>query len=231
MTEKQITATGNSRQPRMPVKICGLMRAEQALDCVTLGADLIGLVFYPGSPRYVDGKRAREISAAVGSKASVVGVFVNEDYRTVMDVVESCGIRTVQLHGQEPPELIKRLRDTGLVVLKALFYSKQPFLDRAADYDASAFLVECGAGRLPGGNARQWDWAAAEKTDRSCPVILAGGLTADNISRAILLGKPDAVDVSSGVEQLPGEKDMNKVAAFLDAVGRTEINYTLQPIR
>ena len=231
MTEKQIIPAGNITQPRIPVKICGLMRVEQALDCIKLGANLIGLVFYPGSPRYVDRKQAREISAALGSRASVVGVFVNEAYRTVMDVVESCGISTVQLHGQEPPEFVKRLRDTGLVVLKALFYSKQPFLDRAIEYDASAFLLECGAGRLPGGNARKWDWAAAEKTDRSRPVILAGGLTADNISRAILLGKPDAVDVSSGVEQQPGEKDMDKVAAFLDAVGRTEINYTFQPIR
>ena len=231
MTEKQIITTGNGTQPRMPVKICGLMRAEQALDCVQLGADLIGLVFYSGSPRCVDRKRAREISAAVGSTASVVGVFVNEAYRTVMGVVESCGLTAVQLHGQEPPELVKRLRNTGLVVFKALFYSKQPFLDRATKYDASAFLLECGAGRLPGGNARKWDWAAAEKTDRRRPVILAGGLTADNISRAILLGHPDAVDVSSGVEQRPGEKDMNKVAAFLEAVGRTEINYTFQPIR
>ena len=231
MTEKQITPAVNNTQPRIPVKICGLMRVEQALDCVELGANLIGLVFYPGSPRCVDRNQAREISAALGSRATVVGVFVNEAYRTVMGVVENCGISAVQLHGQESPELVKRLRGTGLVVLKALFYSKQPFLDRAIEYDASAFLLECGAGRLPGGNARKWDWAAAEKASRSRPVILAGGLTADNISRAILLGKPDAVDVSSGVEQQPGEKDMDKVAAFLDAVGRTEINYTFQPIR
>jgi phosphoribosylanthranilate isomerase len=213
------------------VKICGLTQVEQAVHCVKLGADLVGLVFYPGSPRYVDRKLACEISAAVGSQATVVGVFVNESYRAVMDTVKSCSLSAVQLHGQEPPELVKRLQGAGLVVLKALFHSKQPFLDQAVEYDASAFLLECGAGLLPGGNARTWDWAAAEKINRSRPVILAGGLNADNVSRAIQLGKPDALDVSSGVEHMPGAKDMNKVAAFLDAVGRTDINYKFQRIR
>jgi phosphoribosylanthranilate isomerase/indole-3-glycerol phosphate synthase/phosphoribosylanthranilate isomerase len=225
VAEKRIQPVRNKEGVRIQVKICGLTRVDQAVRCARLGADLIGLVFYPPSPRWVDRKPACEISAAVGSNAATVGVFVNESYATVMDTVRYCGLRGVQLHGNEPPELIQQLRDAGLMVLKALFHGKSPLLDQAGDYDASAFLLECGQGLLPGGNARVWDWAAAGKVNRNRPVVLAGGLDADNISRAIRLGKPDAVDVSSGVERAPGIKDMEKVAKFITAVDRIKIDY------
>jgi len=230
LTEIPVTAARNKSGIRLQVKICGLTQVDQARHCAELGANLIGLVFFPGSPRCVDRKLAGEIAAAVQPAAAAVGVFVNEHHQTVMDVVNDCGLSGVQLHGRESPALVRRLRDAGLVVLKALFHGKQPFLHQADDYDASAFLLECGTGRLPGGNARAWDWAAAEQVSRNRPVILAGGLDADNVTRAIRLGKPDAVDVSSGVERLPGDKDMKKVAAFLDAVYRLEIDYHLQAI-
>jgi phosphoribosylanthranilate isomerase len=158
-------------------------------------------------------------------------VFVNASYRAVMDVVQFCDLPIVQLHGQEPPQQVQRLRDAGLVVWKALFHRQQPFFDQAGDYNASAFLLECGTGRLPGGNARTWDWAAAAKMKRSRPVVLAGGLDADNIPRAIRLGRPDAVDVSSGVELTPGVKDMQKVSAFIKAVVGTRLDYYPQKIR
>ena len=231
MTQTQIDADRTATANRIPVKICGLTRVDQALDCARLGANLIGLVFYPHSPRCVERKRAREISTAVRSRSATVGVFVNASYRAVMDVVQFCDLPIVQLHGQEPPQQVQRLRDAGLVVWKALFHRKQPFFDQAGDYNASAFLLECGTGRLPGGNARTWDWAAAAKMKRSRPVVLAGGLDADNIPRAIRLGKPDAVDVSSGVELTPGVKDMQKVSAFIKAVVRTRIDYYPQKIR
>ena len=225
LADDTITAGCVKTDVRIQVKICGLIRADQAVACAELGADLIGLVFYPGSPRCVDRKTAREISAALPSRVAAAGVFVNESYRAIMDRVHYCGLRAVQLHGSEPPQLVQRLRDVGLVVLKALFHQKKPFLDQTGDYDPSAFLLECGAGRMPGGPARTWDWSAAAKVDRSRPVILAGGLDAGNIARAIRLGRPDAVDVSSGVEHSPGEKDMEKVAAFIGAANRVEINY------
>ncbi len=231
MPEKHVKAAVNEKRFRVQIKICGLTQVEQALQCAHLGADLIGLVFYPGSPRCVDRKRAREISSAVRSEAAVTGVFVNETYQAVMEMVQFCGLSAVQLHGQESPQLVRRLRNTGLMVLKALFHVKRPFLHQASDYDASAILMECGAGRLPGGNARAWDWAAALNVDRSRPVVLAGGLNAKNISRAIRLGKPDAVDVSSGVEQSPGVKDMDKVKALITAVHQIEIDYHPQKIR
>lgn len=230
MIEKPAVDDRNKTKACIQVKICGLTRVDQAMRCAQLGADLIGLVFYSGSPRCVGRRRAREISAAVRSKAAAVGVFVNASFQTVMDAVKNCGLDGVQLHGSEPPQQVQRLRDAGLVVLKALFQSRQPYLVQAGDYDASAFLLECGSGRLPGGNARMWDWAAARKVSRRCPVMLAGGLDADNVFRAIQLGRPDAVDVSSGVERLPGDKDMDKVAAFIDAVRRTQVGYPIKKI-
>ena len=230
LAENQTTAGHAKTGTRIQIKICGLTRIDQAVACAELGAELIGLVFYPGSPRWVDRQNAREISAAVASKAVVTGVFVNESYRTIMDRVHFCGLSAVQLHGGEPPQLVQRLRDVGLVVLKALFYQKQPLLDQTGDYEASAFLLECGAGPMPGGNARRWDWAAAAKVDRSRPLLLAGGLDVDNVNRAIRLGRPDAVDVSSGVERSPGVKDMQKVAAFIGAANRVEIDYPLRKI-
>ena len=231
MIANQTAAARNETGDRVGVKICGLTQVDQAEHCARLGADLIGLVFYPGSPRCIDSDTARDISLAVRSKATTVGVFVNESYRAVMEMAQYCGLRAVQLHGCEPPDRVQRLGAAGLVVLKALFHEKEPFLGRADDYDASAYLLECGAGRLPGGNARSWDWTAARKVNRKRPVVLAGGLSVDNISLAIRLGKPDAVDVSSGVERRPGVKDMQKVAAFIDAAKRTKINYHPKPIR
>ena len=231
MTGNHQAAARKENRPRVQVKICGLTRVEQAVECVQLGADLIGLIFFPGSPRWVDRQLARKISSAVGGQAAATGVFVNESYRTIMDTAHACGLSAVQLHGSESPGLVQRLRSAGLMVLKALFQVKEPFLHEAGRYDPSAFLLECGAGRLPGGNARAWDWAAAEKLDRNHPVVLAGGLSAENIAQAVDLGKPDAVDVSSGVELSPGIKDMEKVAAFLAAIERIEIDYQPQQIR
>jgi phosphoribosylanthranilate isomerase len=225
MTEKPLQPLRNETGVRIQVKICGLTQVDQAAGCVQLGADLIGLVFYPPSPRWVDRKQACKISAAVRPKAAVVGVFVNESYATILDAVHECSLNGVQLHGNEPPEMISQLRGAGLLVLKALFHGKSPTLDQAGEYDPSAFLLECGKGPLPGGNARQWDWAAAGKVNRSRPLVLAGGLDADNIARAVRLGKPDAVDVSSGVERAPGVKDIEKVAAFINAVDRIKIDY------
>lgn len=231
MVEKRVNAVRNKTDARVQVKICGVTRVDQATRCVQLGADLIGLVFYPASPRCVARKQAREIAAAVRSNAAAVGVFVDQSYSVIMETVRDCRLNGVQLHGNESPQLVRQLRDAGLLVLKVLFHSKSPMLDQAHDYDASAFLLECGKGRLPGGNARVWDWTAAAAVNRSRPVVLAGGLDADNISRAIGLGKPDAVDVSSGVERTPGVKDMQKVTAFINAVDRITIDYHPKKMR
>jgi phosphoribosylanthranilate isomerase len=140
-----------------------------------------------------------------------------------MHQVECCQLSAVQLHGQESPELVHRLRNQNLQVIKALFINGTPFLNDAKNYPASAFLVECGQGKLPGGNALRWNWDQARSFGEKYPLIIAGGLSPENVSHAIKVSYPHAVDVSSGVESSPGHKDINKVSLFLDAVFKCNI--------
>ncbi|MEJ2284390.1 MAG: phosphoribosylanthranilate isomerase [Desulfobacterales bacterium] len=207
-----------TRPKRPQIKVCGLTRVAEARACADAGVDAIGLVFYPPSPRFVRPRRAAQIAAAVSGQAVTVGVFVDETYDTIMRRAEDCSLRAVQLHGQESRALVRRLRRHNLTVIKALFHTRAPFFKEAAAYDASAFLFECGRGRLPGGNAAAWQWQSARNIERRKPVILAGGLTAANVSNAIRRASPDAVDVSSGVESTPGRKQPTKVKSFINAV-------------
>lgn len=197
------------------VKVCGLTDEAQALECVRLGADAIGLVFFPRSSRNVSDEKARAVCRELPSTACAIGVFVNEAFEAIMRRVEWCGLRGAQLHGDEPPELAARLRAEGLVVLKAFFANGRPSLAMAARYPGPVCLVESAGGPLPGGNALTWDWAAARDLAAIRPTVLAGGLNADNIREAIESALPDAVDVSSGVEASPGVKDLEKVKLFI----------------
>ncbi|MDF1591756.1 MAG: phosphoribosylanthranilate isomerase [Desulfobacterales bacterium] len=203
---------------RPQVKICGLTSPEAALACAELGVDAIGCVFFPKSPRHLSERQAREICAVLPPEVKKVGVFVNETYLHIMQKVERCGLTVVQLHGQESPELVHEILNKNIPVIKALFTAGVPSFSDAQKYRASAFLVECGSGILPGGNALTWDWQQARKISETYPLILAGGLSPDNVSQAIAACRPAAVDVSSGVEKAPGIKDLTKVKAFLDSV-------------
>lgn len=217
--------------PRHPqVKICGLTRPGQAAACVAAGADAIGLVFFPKSPRHVSVRQGAEIAAAVAGRAALVGVFVDAARKDILARAKACRLTAVQLHGQETPELVEQMRNEGLTVIKALFASRSPGFDRVGDYDPSAFLVECGKGKLPGGNARTWHWGDAAKLNSPKPVVLAGGLDPDNIAEAIAMARPDGVDLSSGVEQSPGVKDIDKVRRFISAVRNQETKSSLKTI-
>ena len=224
--EEQPTANSD-RSGRIQIKVCGLTDPQQAAACAALGADAIGLIFYPPSPRYVEPSRAAEIAAAVRGKAAAVGVFVNVAAEEILAGVERWGLTYVQLHGNEPPEEVVRLKRAGVRVIKALFLEKEPGFARVSAYTADGFLLECGIGKLPGGNARRWDWSQAAGL-APVPTILAGGLDPDNIVRAVSLARPDAVDVSSGVEAAPGYKDLKKVEAFIAAVRGTTGHRTRQ---
>ena len=162
--------------PKHPqVKICGLTHPEEAVGCVELGADAIGCVFYPPSPRHLEQHQARDISLAVAQHAVIVGVFVNASVEDIMATVERCHLTAVQLHGREAPEVVQKLRQAGLTVVKALFVDGTPPLTAAGDYRASAFLIECAKGALPGGNALTWRWDRARSFGFNHPLILAGG--------------------------------------------------------
>ena len=212
------------------VKVCGLTKPDEAAGCVSLDADAVGCVFFPKSPRNVSLNQAKKIVRILPSHVKAVGVFVNESFDGIMRAVEHCGLHAVQLHGQEPPELPEMLHQKGLIVIKALFMEKDPLLSKAGDYRAAAYLVECGKGELPGGNAVSWAWEGAMELGEKQTLILAGGLTPENISIAISSALPDAVDVSSGVESSPGRKDLDKVASFIRAVKKCRMNKTIKKI-
>lgn len=220
----------NHKPPRPQIKVCGLTRVDEALGCEELGAHAIGLVFYPKSPRHVEKNQARGIAACLDVSTRKIGVFVNETYDRMMSLSDHCGLTGVQLHGSESRELVERLKTNGLLVLKALFDQGKPSFKDAGAYDPSGFIVECGAGKLPGGNARAWDWAKARVLIKKHPVILAGGLTPGNVMTAMADGSPDAVDVSSGVESAPGRKDLNKVSSFVRTVNEYEANRRIKVI-
>ena len=195
-----------------------MTEAKIAAACTALEIDAVGLVFYPQSPRCVSDAQAEEIAAAVNGRAAVIGVFVDEPPDEILLKVKRCGLTGVQLHGRETPAEVTQLKNEGLTVIKALFQKRDPTFQSVSRYGPSAFLLECGRGQLPGGTARVWDWTGAKAIVANAPVILAGGLTPENVGRAVRLGRPHAVDVSSGVETSPGKKDLTKIEAFVSAV-------------
>lgn len=204
--------------PAPQIKICGITAVEDGIACASLGADAVGLVFYPKSPRYVDASRAADICSALRADVAKIGVFVDESYDAIMEKANYCGLTGVQLHGGESPGLARRLRESGLLVIKALYINKTPMLEDAETFEGTAFLVESAGGKLPGGNALSWDWETVRDFGRTHPMILAGGLSPDNVAGAIAAAMPAGVDVSSGVEAVPGRKDYNKVRIFIHAV-------------
>ena len=125
--------------------------------------------------------------------------------------------------------MVNRLSEDNILVIKALFEKREPSFIDEVKYGAGAFLVECGRGKLPGGNAQVWNWETALKTGGDRPIILAGGLAPQNVARAVKLAGPDAVDVSSGVEAAPGVKDLQKIQQFIKAVKECRLDISYQP--
>lgn len=204
--------------PSVLVKICGLTLVNNALDCVKAGADIIGLIFYEKSPRHVSTTKAREIVRALPQNVPACGVFVNETFDTIMQTVSACGLKIVQLHGEETPELADRLSAQNLVVTKAFFAARPPKLCETEKYPSADFcLAEYGKGILPGGNAETWNYDQALEMAKKVRLMLAGGLTCENVADAVARIRPHAVDVSSGVEKAKGIKDISKVKAFIRA--------------
>ncbi len=224
----QTIETRNRSTPQ--VKICGLTSPEQAAACAEAGADAIGLVFYPKSPRCIDTRQAAKICSALPEGVACVGVFVDAAYDTIMATADTCRLTAVQLHGRETPALVRQLTDASMTVIKALYAQSEPGLHLAPSYSATGYLVECKRAALPGGNALSWNWSAAHGFSNQYPMILAGGLTPENVSEAVASAQPDAVDVSSGVESRPGQKDIDRVHAFIDAVSRCQSEHPLRRI-
>jgi len=213
------------------VKICGLTHPHEAAQCVDRGADAIGMVFFPKSPRHVTVDQARAVVEAVPETTTAVGVFVDAGFSFIMARVERCGLSMVQLHGRESARLAARLKAEGIGVLKVLFVDNRPGFDDAPGFEVDGYLVECAKGPLPGGNAMAWDWGAARDFGHRQTLVLAGGLSPDNVTEAICAALPAAIDVSSGVEMSPGRKDPHKVARLIAAVQGTADQYAAKMIQ
>lgn len=200
------------------IKVCGITSwgdARRAVDC---GADALGFNFYPRSPRYISPHAAGRIIERLPKHVVCVGVFVNESVETVLRARNIAGINLAQLHGEEPPEVVARLAER-MVTIKAFRISPQFRPAALGAYRAAdAFLLDGFSTRLRGGTGRMVDWSVARRARRYGPIVLAGGLNAENIVEAVRRARPAAVDVNSGVERAPGRKDLGKLRAFFDAI-------------
>jgi len=201
------------------VKICGITNWADAKRAVDAGADFLGFNFYAKSPRYIAPAKARRIVRRLPKSVSAVGVFVNENEEKMVDTARAVGLTALQLHGDESPAEVARLRRI-LPVIKAIRAGKSFRPAQLAKFRrASAILLDGFDRRLRGGTGRTVDWRLARRANRYGRVFLAGGLTPENISEAIRAASPFAVDVCSGVEAKPGKKDPKRVRAFMSAVG------------
>ena len=196
------------------VKICGVTRVQDAELCVETGADAIGLNFHPRSPRCVTVDVARTIAAAIRGRALVVGVFVDAPYEELVRITREVGLGCVQLHGDEPPELLARLLPHAY---KAIRVRDERSIERARRYGGEHLLLDAYVVGEAGGTGHTFNWALAKGLASERRVTLAGGLTPDNVDAAIAAVHPYCVDVASGVESAPGLKDPAKVRAFIAA--------------
>ena len=208
------------------VKICGLDREEAVDATVEAGAAMAGFVFYEPSPRNLPIEDAAKLIRRVPDFVETVGLFVDPDNTLVTRVLDQIDLDVLQLHGDESPARIEELKTvTGLPVIKVLKIAEAGDLEDLEAYEcvAERFLFDARAPKdmenaLPGGNALSFDWRLLAERDWDTPWILAGGLTPENVAEAIRISGANAVDVSSGVEDRPGVKNVGKITAFMDAV-------------
>lgn len=194
------------------VKICGITQVEDALQACACGADALGLVFYAKSPRCVTPEQARAIIQSLPPLVTAVGLFVNEEPQRIRQIADYCGLDVIQLHGDEGADGCDFAPRRSI---KALRVKDAASLIGHGGFRTSALLLDAWVAGAYGGTGESFNWELAAGIARQRPVILAGGLTPDNVAAAVSAVRPYGVDVSSGVESAPGRKDLAKVAAFI----------------
>jgi phosphoribosylanthranilate isomerase len=205
---------------RVRIKMCGMTRAEDAASAVAIGADALGFVFWHKSPRMLTFDAAREIARHVPAFIPRVGVFVNAAVDEIGDVVDHVELTAAQLHGTESVEAFEAL---GVPRIKAVTLSSRASVDEAAALPAHVLvLVDAIDTVRLGGTGTLADWTLAASLAARRPIVLAGGLNAENVGDAIASVKPWGVDVSSGIERSPGIKDADRMRAFVAAVRAAE---------
>lgn len=197
------------------VKICGITSVADAQAAAAAGVDMIGLMFYEGSPRHITLPQAVDISRSLSPFVQRVGVFVNPEEAQVMEAIAACGLNLLQFHGDETPDFCTQF---GLMSVKAVRVRDAASLAALANYQTDAFLLDAYSPAGLGGTGEKFNWDLAIEAQKfGKPIFLAGGLTPENVADAVRKVQPFAVDVSSGVESAPGKKDAAKVRAFIQA--------------
>src|SRR5689334_13076834 len=198
------------------IKICGIKTIIDALAAMDAGANLIGFNFYPKSPRYVEVGMVRNIMSVVrqDGRAKSVGVFVNASVGEILATMETLGLNLAQLHGDETVEMLNQLDGKAFKAFRGIPES----IDGFARSESPAFLLDASVKEVYGGSGVTADWNGAAELAKKYPLLLAGGLTPENVAEAVSRVKPWGVDVASGVESALGEKDPSKMKAFVRAV-------------
>lgn len=196
----------------MEVKICGLTNIDDARVAIDAGADYLGFVLYKKSPRSVSVENLAEIVKALGERVRAVGVFVNEQAGVVKSIVNECGLYGAQIHGDEEPG---SFRNMPFPVWRSVWIEDQLAVPVPEIWDAERYVIDAADPGQYGGSGVTADWDIAAELVREFPIMLSGGLTADNVRKAIDIVQPMGVDVSSGVELKPGRKDHDAVRKFV----------------
>jgi phosphoribosylanthranilate isomerase len=205
----------NDRDTQVKVKICGMTNLKDVKVAVDGGVDAVGFIFYKKSPRSVTMQAVRKIVLELPPFVDSVGVFVNETAEQINKIADRCNLDRVQLHGNESPTFCKKIRRR---VIKAIRVKDIQSLKKLSDYPVSSFLLDTFSEDQYGGTGRVFDWNLAYPAKKYGPIILAGGLTPNNVRQAIQRIQPYGVDVCSGVESQPGIKDHKKMQIFLKNV-------------
>lgn len=205
------------------VKICGIKSLNDARAAIDSGADYLGFNFYPKSIRFIEKSACAELTSVLKRehpRIKLVGVFVNSPVEEIKDILQVCALDLAQLHGDETPEIFAQLAPHAFRAFRGIPES-------IAGYERSetpAMLIDAAVKGVYGGSGVTADWSAAAQLAKKYPLLLAGGLTPENVAEAVRQVKPWGVDVASGVESAPGEKDAGKMAKFVKEVKRVEIS-------
>ncbi len=205
------------------VKICGITDLTDARLSIEYGADMLGFNFYARSPRYISAESAGAIVSELAEEVVKVGVFVNETVDRISEFARTAKLDVVQLHGDEPPDLVKQIADSvGCGVIKAFRAGPGFDVRSIVDYGLDAVLLDGYSGSVYGGAGQTFDWQIAKRISPSLELYLAGGLSADNVRAAILEIRPYAVDSCSLLESIPGKKDPEKLRRFITEAKRDD---------
>jgi len=213
------------------IKICGITNKKDAIDASELGVDMLGFVFYKKSKRYVEPKIVRDIVNELPPFTSKVGVFANEDKDKVIEIAEECSLDVLQFHADETPDYCAGFSAANIggsayggkdsyKVIKAFRIKDRDSLKGINDYGVNFYMLDAYSPEDFGGTGKSFDWKMAENFEFLKPVILSGGLTPDNVSNAISMLSPYGVDVSSGIEDSPGRKNLDLMKRFVEKVRR-----------